>query len=411
MPGSEPGTYTYTISTVVTQTQHVEGLPLGTRGGMIVRHTFPADGEYVFSGRLLKTVAEGLVGVEGHETPHHFVVTIDGKRVFSAPIGGKEDHEKATENKPVAREEFDKRMMSPRIKVTAGLHEVGFTFIERPTQEQNMWQPVLRSSQEAHNPSGLPRLRNGIIEGPYNANGVSLNESRQKLFVCTPKTAAQEALSARTRSSRRSRAVRSAGRWRRSTSTRRWPCTRRSGPRAATSTPAFAPAWREFSPVPRSCSDRKRSPAALASGTAHRVSELELASRLSFFLWSSIPDDELLNLAIAGKLRAPGVLESQVRRMIADDRADALMTRVHRPVAAAAQSRQGHAGRPAVPGLRRQRPSGDAQGDRAPLRQHRPRESIDADAARRRLHVRQRAPGTSLRHPAVSTARISAACR
>ena len=88
--GAEPGTHTYTISTVVTQTQHVDGLPLGTRGGMLVRHHFLADGEYVFSGRLLKTVAEGLVGVEGHETPHQFVVTVDGKQVFSAPIGGKD---------------------------------------------------------------------------------------------------------------------------------------------------------------------------------------------------------------------------------------------------------------------------------------------------------------------------------
>ena len=163
--GAEPGTATYTISTVVTQNQHVEGLPLGTRGGMVVPHPFPADGEYVFSGRLLKTVAEGLVGVEGHETPHIFVVTIDGKQVFSAPIGGKEDHETATENKPVAREEFDKRMVSPRIKVTAGLHEVGFTFIERPAQEQNMWQPSLRASQEAHNPAGMPRLRNAHHRG------------------------------------------------------------------------------------------------------------------------------------------------------------------------------------------------------------------------------------------------------
>ena len=151
---AEPGTATFTISTVVTQNQHVDGLPLGTRGGMMVPHIFPADGEYVFSGRLLKTVAEGLVGVEGHETPHHFIVTIDGKQVFSAPIGGKEDHSRATENKPVAREEFDKRMTSPRIKVTAGLHDVGFTFVERPTQEQNVWQPNLRASQEAHNPSG-----------------------------------------------------------------------------------------------------------------------------------------------------------------------------------------------------------------------------------------------------------------
>ena len=99
---AEPGTATYTISTVVTQDQHVEGLPLGTRGGILVNHTFPADGEYVFSGRLLKTVAEGLSGVEGHETPHLFIVTVDGTRVFSSPIGGKADHDAAEENKPVA---------------------------------------------------------------------------------------------------------------------------------------------------------------------------------------------------------------------------------------------------------------------------------------------------------------------
>jgi mono/diheme cytochrome c family protein len=322
---SEPGTYTYTISTVVTQTQHVDGLPLGTRGGMMVRHTFPADGEYVFSGRLLKTVAEGLVGVEGHETPHHFIVTIDGKQVFSAPIGGKDDHERATENKPVPREEFDKRMASPRIKVTAGLHEIGFTFVERPTQEQNMWQPVLRSSQEAHNPSGLPRLRNGIIEGPYNASGVSRNESRQKLFICTPKTTAQEPACANTILST---------------------VARRAFRRPVTKADLEAPlaiysqertAGGDFDAGIRSGLARiltspsflfrsETSPAVLAAGSAHRVSELELASRLSFFLWSSVPDDELLNLAIAGKLRAPGVLESQVRRMIADDRADALMT-------------------------------------------------------------------------------------
>ena len=188
--GAEPGTATFTIPTTVTQNEHVEGLPLGTRGGLVVPYTFPADGDYVFSGKLLKTVAEGLSGVEGQETPHIFIVTLDGKKVFSAPIGGKEDHDAAVSNKPVARELFDKRMTSPRITVTAGLHDVGFTFVERPTQEQNAWQPVLRATQEAHNPSGMPRLRNGIIEGPYNASGVTASASRQRLFVCTPTAAA-----------------------------------------------------------------------------------------------------------------------------------------------------------------------------------------------------------------------------
>jgi mono/diheme cytochrome c family protein len=323
--GAEPGTSTYTIPTVVTQRQHVEGLPLGTRGGMLVRHPFPADGEYVFSGRLLKTVAEGLVGVEGHETPHLFIVTIDGKQVFSAPIGGTPDHEAATENKAVPREEFDRRMMSPRIKVTAGVHEVGFTFVERPTQEQNIWRPVLRDSQEAHNPSGLPRLRNGIIEGPYGPAGVSAHASRQRLFVCTPRSAAQEPPCAEQilstvarRAFRRPvtrtdleaplalyREERAAG--------GDFDAGLRTGLARILTSPAF---------LFRSEQDL----AGVPSGTAHRVTDLELASRLSFFLWSSIPDDELLNLAIAGRLRTPGVLDAQARRMIADPKADALVS-------------------------------------------------------------------------------------
>ena len=323
--GAEPGTATFTISTVVTQNQHVEGLPLGTRGGILVRHPFPTDGEYVFSGRLLKTVAEGLVGVEGHETPHTFIVTVDGKRVFSAPIGGKEDHNRATENKPVAREEFDRRMMSPRVSVTAGVHEVGFTFVERPTQEQNIWQPNLRASQEAHNPSGMPRLRNAIIEGPYNATAPTETASRQRLFVCRPRSSSQEL-----------------------------PCAtdilsgvaRRAFRRPVTKTDVEAPlalyreeraAGGDFEAGIRSGLARiltspsflfrsEQDPPGVPSGAAHRVTDLELASRLSFFLWSSIPDDELLNLAIAGRLRRPDVLDAQVRRMIADTRADALMT-------------------------------------------------------------------------------------
>jgi hypothetical protein len=321
---AEPGTATYTISTVVSQNQHVEGLPLGTRGGIVVEHTFPADGEYVFSGRLLKTVAEGLSGVEGHETPHNFVVTVDGKQVFSAPIGGKADHDAAKENTPVPREEFNKRMTSPRIKVAAGMHDVGFTFVERPQQEQNMWQPVLRATQEAHNPSGMPRLRNGIIEGPYNVTGAGNSESRRKLFVCTPKTAAQEApcaeriLSTIARRAFRRPLVKAdmdapLAMYREERANKGdFDAGIRAGLARVLTSPAF---------LFRSEHD----PATLPNGAPHQITELDLASRLSFFLWSSIPDDELLNLAIAGRLRAPGVLEAQVRRMIADPRADGLM--------------------------------------------------------------------------------------
>jgi hypothetical protein len=323
-PEVEPGTQTFSISTVVTQRDHVDGLPLGTRGGTMVRYDFPADGEYVFYGRLLRTVAEGYVGVEGHETPFQFIVTVDGEQVFSAPVGGKEDHESSGKNITISKEEVDKRMISPRVKVTAGPHEVGFTFIDRPTQEQNMWQPVLRESLEAHNPSGIPRLRTGNIQGPFNVTGISETPSRKRLFTCKPSAPAKEAACATEILSNVARRA-----------------YRRPVIESDLEAPmAFYNAARkdggDFNVGIRAGLARilasplfvfraEEDPARLAPGSAHRISDIELASRLSFFLWSSIPDDELLNLAIAQRLRDPKVLEAQVKRMLVDERSDSLM--------------------------------------------------------------------------------------
>jgi len=319
-----PGTTSFSISTVVTQRQHVDGLPLGTRGGTQVRYNFPADGEYVFYGRLLRTVAEGYVGVEGHETPFQFIVTVDGEQVFSAPIGGKQDHESSGKNITVSREEVDKRMTSTRIPITAGPHDVGFTFIDRPETEQNAWQPVLRDSLEAHNPSGLPRLRTGNIEGPYNVTGISETPTRKRLYTCKPTTAAKEApCAAEILSAVAKRAYRrpvGANDMEAPISfyndARMQGGDFDAGIRAGLSRILSSPAF-----VFRSEAD----PANLPEGAAHRITDLELASRLSFFLWSSIPDDELMTLASTGRLRDPRTLEAQVKRMIADDRADALM--------------------------------------------------------------------------------------
>ena len=230
--------------------------------------TFPADGEYVFSGRLLKTVAEGLVGVEGHETPHQFIVTIDGKQVFSAPIGGKEDHEAATENKPVAREEFDKRMTSPRIKVTAGLHEVGFTFIERPTQEQNMWQPVAARQPGSAQPFGYAaaaqRHHRRARTTPPASSDIDVASEAVRLHAARrrrrKRRAPTQILSTVAR--RAFRRPVDEGRHRRAAGV----LSARSARRAATSTPAFAPASRGFSPVPSFLFRSEADPAALAAG-------------------------------------------------------------------------------------------------------------------------------------------------
>src|SRR5262245_4532766 len=216
-------------------------------------------------------------------------------------------------------------MTSPRIKVTAGPHEVGFTFIERPTQEQNMWQPVLRDSLEAHNPSGIPRLRTGNIQGPYNVTGVSETASRKRLFTCKPMSAAREAPCA---AEILSAVARRAFRRPVAASDIKRPMEFYSDARknGGDFNAGIRAGLARILASPKFVFRAEEDPGTIPPGAPHRITDVELASRLSFFLWSSIPDDELLNLASAGRLREPRGLEAQVRGMIADERADSLMT-------------------------------------------------------------------------------------
>jgi hypothetical protein len=200
---------------------------------------------------------------------------------------------------------------------------VGFTWKERPSERQDVWQPARRDSQEVHMIAGLPRLKTVGVEGPYKVTGVSATPSRERLFVCHPASAAEEGGCADkilTNLARRAyrRPVTAAdveapiafyNQSRQSGGN--FDAGIRAGVARILASPSFL--YRI-----------ERDPAGLKAGVAHAVSDVELASRLSFFLWSSIPDEKLLNLATAGRLREPGVLEAQVRRMIADKRADAL---------------------------------------------------------------------------------------
>ena len=315
----------YRIPFDVTQDKQLEGLPLGTRGGTVVRHNFPADAEYVLSGRLFIGVEEGYFGVEGHDRPHEFLILVDGQTVFSSEVGGKEDHELAVaEGINKVRTEVDAKMTSPPIRITAGPHEVAFTWRERSDAEQNAWEPGLRASLEVHNPSGMPRLEDGIIQGPYNVTGVSDTPTRDRVFVCRPASAADEpACAEQIISTLERRAFR-----RPITSDDLKPALAfyskarddggdfDDGIRAAVARTLVSP-WFLF----RVESDSADTPA----GSNHAISDLELASRLSFFLWSSIPDDELLGLAEKGQLRDPTVLKAQVERLLADPRSDALV--------------------------------------------------------------------------------------
>ena len=315
----------YPIPFDLTQDHHLAGMPLGTRGGTTVHHIFPADGEYVFSGRLFRGVEEGLFGVEGHDRPNDFLVLVDGHTVFSSEIAGKKDHELAVaEGQNTLGFSIDERLTSPPIAVTAGPHDVTFTWRERTNQEQNSWQPSIRASMEIHNPSGLPRLENVVIQGPRNVTGVTETASRKAIFVCRPGTQAEEPACAKQIVAKLARRA-----FRRPVtdddiqSTLAFYDEARQkggdfddGIRAAVARLLVSP-WFLFR-VETNSPD-------VPPGSNYRISDIELASRLSFFLWSSIPDEELLDLAEQNKLHEPEVLEAQVDRMIADARSQAFV--------------------------------------------------------------------------------------
>ena len=322
-PTMRPGTTEYSISREFSQNMHVDGLPLGTRGGTVVNHVFPADADYKLFGRLVRGVEEGYAGVESNETPDTFVITIDGEEVFTAEVGGKQDHEVQSKDMNEAKALIDARMTG-KVFVTAGPHEVGYTWKERPARRQDVWQPAQRDSQEVHMIGGLARLKTVGVEGPYDVKGVSNSVSRDRLFVCKPSSAADEAACAEkifTNLTRRA--------YRRPVTAADIEAPMAFYKQARDGKESFDAGIRvgvaRVLASPSFLYRMERDPVGVRAGVAHQVSDVELASRLSFFIWSSIPDQTLMNLAVAGRLRQPGVLTAQVKRMIEDEKADALI--------------------------------------------------------------------------------------
>ncbi len=323
-PKVKPGTTEHSISREFSQSGYIEGLPLGTIGGTVIRHVFPADAEYKLSGRLVRGVQEGYAGVEGNDTPNTFVITVDGAEVYTAPIGGPKDHEIQAADLAAAQPIIDKRMTG-RVRVTAGPHDVGFTWKERPFELQDVWEPSRRDSQEVHMIGGRPKLRTVSIDGPYNVRGVGEGPSRERLFVCHPAAkglddtgCATKILTTLARRAYRHPVTPADLEAPMSfyTRTRKGGGNFDDGIRAGVARVLSSPYF---------LYRIEKDPATARAGVAHPVSDLELASRLSFFLWSSIPDDKLLDAASAGRLREPAVFAEQVRRMMGDERTGALV--------------------------------------------------------------------------------------
>ena len=304
---------TYLAPGDTSQNHHIEGLPLGTRGGLMVRHDFPADGEYKFAIQNF--------GIGSFIPGERLELLVDGERAHLFTYQG------VGLSQGMAGDQGD-GILEVTVPVKAGSRVVGATFLAtnfRPSLDL-----IRQYDRKSLENNSIPQLQYypavGFlrISGPFNAQRPEDSASRKRVFSCRPgPTVAEDACARQILSGIARRAYRR-------------PVTPddlstlmafyAEGRKDATFDEGIELALRRLLVSPQFLVRAEREPANVAAGNAHRITDLELASRLSFFLWSSIPDDELLTAASQGRLRNPRVLEQQVRRMLADPRSSALVT-------------------------------------------------------------------------------------
>ena len=314
-------TATYRAKPDLSQDGHIEGLPLGTRGGLSMRHNFPLDGEYEIRVRLWRATADVIKGLED---VNQLEVSVDGVRTRLITIGGPTDRDLSYENSGKSAEEIDKRL-TVRVQVKAGPRTVIATFLKQSdAQADDVLQPYMRTNLDPLGYRGLPAVDRVSVAGPFKPTGAGDTPSRRQIFTCKPSSATEEPVCARQIISKLARKA------------YRRPVTQsdldnligfyqrgrneggnfESGIEAAIQLLLASPDFLfRFEP----------DTANAAPGGVYRISDLDLASRLSFFLWSTIPDEELLSAAAQGLLKDPAVLERQVKRMLKDPRAKALV--------------------------------------------------------------------------------------
>ena len=311
-PISRPNGDTYRLKPDLTQEEPVANLPLGTRGGTLIRHTFPRDGEYEIQIRLTRDRNEMVEGL--HET-HELEVLLDrntAARFQVSPPKGNRDYETVDAH------------LKARVPVKAGLHEVGVTFIKNSSSLVETQRDPYQARYNMHrHPRLSPAIYQVSVTGPYASQEAGETASRRKLFVCYPKNPGEETACAERIVSAFVRRA-----YRRPVVAADWAKPLKFYHEAKEAGGFEAGIGSALSAVlvsPEFLFRIERDPADVAPETTYPISDVELASRLSFFLWSSIPDEELLAIAQRGELHRPKVLESQVRRMLADPRSISLV--------------------------------------------------------------------------------------
>ncbi len=315
-----PATATYRVRPDLSQDQHIEGLPLGTRGGILVRHNFPVDGEYIVKVRLWRNTFDLMRGMED---PHQIEISLDGARVGLITVGGKDDFVKMAENPGAFDADVDQRL-TVRLPVKAGARAVSAaTILRSHAQKDDLIKPFLRTTIDGLDITGDPSIDRLSIEGPFHQTGPGDTASRRRIFVCRPAASTDELPCARQILSTLARRA-----YRRplkdSDLEDLLSFYQRGRNNHGTFDAGIESALQLILASPEFLFRFEPDPAGLPAESVYRLDDLALASRLSFFLWSSVPDDQLVNLAGQGKLKDPAVLEQQVKRMLADPRSEAL---------------------------------------------------------------------------------------
>jgi hypothetical protein len=322
-PNTVPVSQTYEIPKYVIQEDRMhEDLPLGSRGGIAIRHHFPHDAEYVIKIRLQRNSKSDIIGLAW---PNELDVRLDGQRIQSFLIGG--EHLLPPVPQAETSDELDAGL-EVRMPVKAGTHVVGVSFRQVTAEIEKIPQPNVTDYAYAEDENyGNYEIKSAVgrvtIVGPYQATGIGDTASRQKVFVCKPAGIPEEEACARRILSRLSRLA-----YRRPVIEQDVLPLLRIYEEARSEggfEEGIQAALQRILVDPKFLFRIQRDPPNVRQG-AYQIGDIELASRLSFFLWSSIPDEELLNVAERGQLRDSETLQRQVIRMLSDSRSKALVS-------------------------------------------------------------------------------------
>jgi len=312
-PDARPGGWTFRAG-AGNQLTHVPGLPLGTRGGILAKVDLPSDGEYIVDVADMATHIWG----NGMEFENPLVVTVDSKIVYETVIGGEEDMKQYDQVQNGALDRVNARLKNIKFTTTAGPHKIGVAFKRRTFAESD---DQLQMFSPGGGQDRLYRVQSFQVRGPFNAKGLSATPSRERIFSCTP--AAGATPDAQATCARKIISTMARRAYRR-------PVTAddvnelmqyyQDGSKEGGFEGGVRSAITGLLASPFFLYRAEHVPSGLRPGESYAIGDLELASQLSFFLWNTIPDEELLQVAIEGKLKDPAMLDRQVKRMLADQR-------------------------------------------------------------------------------------------